>query len=104
MPEIKEKNNKQSNAALKVAEVKTSKPAPAPAKPVVEHHEKKVKQPNRFQRWWRETIGELRKVSWPTTHDAWRLTRIVIYMMLFMSALLGLLDFVFSKFITLILA
>ena len=34
----------------------------------------KVKQPGRIARWWRETIGELRKVSWPTPHDAWRLT------------------------------
>jgi preprotein translocase subunit SecE len=27
----------------------------------------KSKQPNRLVRFWRETIGELRKVSWPTT-------------------------------------
>jgi len=73
---------------------KTSKPTK-----VVE----KAKQPNRITRWWRETVGELRKVSWPTTHDAWRLTKIVLVVMLVMSLLLGLLDFVFSSLIGLIL-
>ncbi len=64
----------------------------------------KVKKENRLQRWWRETIGELRKVSWPTPQDAWRLTKIVLIVMLSMSVLLGLLDWVFSTLITLILA
>ena len=59
----------------------------------------KVKEPNRLQRWWRETIGELRKVSWPTPQEAWRLTRIVLIVMAAMSAALGLLDFIFSKVI-----
>lgn len=59
----------------------------------------KVKEPNRLVRWWRETIGELRKVSWPTPQEAWRLTRIVLIVMAAMSAALGLLDFVFSKVI-----
>ena len=64
----------------------------------------KEKKPNRFQRYWRETIGELRKVTWPTTQEAWRLTKIVLYVMAGMAALLGVLDFVFSRVITLILA
>lgn len=64
----------------------------------------KIKKENRVQRWWRETIGELRKVSWPTPQDAWRLTKIVLIVMLSMSVLLGLLDWVFSTLITLILA
>ncbi len=63
----------------------------------------KVKQPNRISRWWRETIGELRKVSWPTTPDAWRLTKIVLVVMVLMSLVLGLLDFVFSALIALVL-
>ncbi|MHB0989587.1 MAG: preprotein translocase subunit SecE [Bellilinea sp.] len=63
----------------------------------------KVKQPGRIARWWRETIGELRKVSWPTPHDAWRLTKIVLMVMVIMSLVLGLLDFVFSSVIRLVL-
>lgn len=62
------------------------------------------KKPNRISRWYRETVGELRKVHWPTPLEAWRLTRIVLLVVLFMSALLGILDFGFSKLITLLLA
>lgn len=64
----------------------------------------KVKQPNAIQRWYRETTGELRKVSWPTREEAWRLTKIVVLVMIAMSLVLGILDFVFSHLITLILA
>ncbi len=64
----------------------------------------KPKKENAIARWWRETIGELRKVSWPTTQDAWRLTRIVLIVMFLMSAVLGLLDFLFSKVITLLVS
>ena len=52
----------------------------------------------------KETVGELRKVTWPTPKEAWRLTRIVIMVMVLMSGLLGILDFVFSKVIALLLA
>lgn len=64
----------------------------------------KSKKQKALGRWWRETIGELRKVTWPTPQEAWRLTRIVLIVMAIMSALLGILDFIFSKVITLILA
>jgi preprotein translocase subunit SecE len=64
----------------------------------------KDKKQNAIQRTWRETIGELRKVTWPTPQEAWRLTRIVLAVMLLMSAVLGLLDYVFSKLVTLIAA
>ncbi len=63
----------------------------------------KPKQPSALARWWRETIGELRKVSWPTPTEAWRLTKIVLVVMFAMSAVLGLLDFVFSSVISLAL-
>ena len=64
----------------------------------------KKKKPNAIVRLWRETSGELRKVSWPTTQEAWRLTKIVVAVMVAMSALLGIADFVFSKLITLLYA
>ncbi len=59
----------------------------------------KPKKENRIKRWWRETVGELRKVNWPTPREAWRLTKIVIIVMLIMGAVLGGLDFVFTKII-----
>lgn len=65
---------------------------------------KKGKKQGAIRRWWRETIGELRKVTWPTPKEAWRLTRIVIVVMVLMSGLLGILDFVFSRVIALLLA
>jgi preprotein translocase subunit SecE len=64
----------------------------------------KDKKPNALQKWYHETLGELRKVSWPTMKEAWRLTRIVLIVMAVMSAVLGLLDYVFSQLVTLLLA
>lgn len=63
----------------------------------------KVKKENAVQKWWRETVGELHKVVWPTRHNALRLTWIVIIVMVVMGAVLGLLDFGFTKLISLIL-
>lgn len=65
---------------------------------------KKVKKSKGLARLWRESVGELRKVSWPTPREAWKLTRVVLVVMFLMSAFLGLMDFVFSKMITLLLA
>jgi len=59
----------------------------------------KEKKPNVIQRYFRETLGELRKVKWPTTKEAWHLTRIVLMVLVVMSIILGTLDFVFSKLI-----
>ena len=64
---------------------------------------KEKKRKNPIARWWRETIGELRKVTWPTRQEAWHLTKVVIAVMVVMSAFLFLLDYLFSKLITLIL-
>ncbi len=84
-----------------MAAIKTEKKA-TPVKAKVE--KKKERKENGIQRWWRETLGEMRKVSWPTTPEAWRLTKIVLIVMAGMAALLGILDFVFSRLITLLLA
>lgn len=62
----------------------------------------KVKKPNAVQKWWRETIGELRKVVWPTRKEALHLTWIVIVVIVIMGAVLGLLDFGFTKLISLV--
>ncbi|MEI8132857.1 MAG: preprotein translocase subunit SecE [Leptolinea sp.] len=63
-----------------------------------------VKQPNAIQKWYRETIGELRKVSWPTPKEALKLTRVVLIVMVAMSFLLWGLDLLFASLITAILA
>jgi preprotein translocase subunit SecE len=63
-----------------------------------------VKKPNKIVRWWRESLGELRKVTWPTPPEAWRLTKIVMVVMAVISVLLGVLDFAFTRLIAFILA
>lgn len=72
------------------------------AKVTPDREKEKPQEPNAIQRWYRETIGELRKVAWPTPQEAWRLTRIVLMVMAAMSLLLGVLDIVFSRLITLL--
>jgi preprotein translocase subunit SecE len=63
-----------------------------------------VKKPNAIVRWWRESLGELRKVTWPTPPEAWRLTKIVLVVIALMSSLLGVLDFAFTRLIAFILS
>ncbi len=53
---------------------------------------------NAVQRFFRETLGELRKVSWPSREEATRLTIMVLVVLAFMSALMGVLDFLFARF------
>ena len=62
-------------------------------------------KPNFFQRikrWFKETAGELRKVSWPTREEALALTRIVLIVTVIMSAILGILDFIFARLVGLL--
>jgi preprotein translocase subunit SecE len=62
------------------------------------------KQMNRVQRYFRETIGELRKVSWPTRKEATNLTIVVLIVTFTMGAILGFLDFIYSQLMALILS
>lgn len=59
---------------------------------------KSVREPNAIQRWARETISELRRVSWPTRSEAINLTQIVIVVTVISSLLLGGLDALFERF------
>ncbi|MFL7813258.1 MAG: preprotein translocase subunit SecE [Anaerolineales bacterium] len=54
-------------------------------------------------KFYRETIAELRKVSWPTREEAISLTRVVLIVIFAMGAFLGLLDYLFSQLFGLIL-
>jgi len=53
-------------------------------------------------RYFRETRAELRKVTWPTREQATRLTLIVLAVVVFMAALLGVIDYVFAALFRLI--
>jgi preprotein translocase subunit SecE len=56
------------------------------------------KQPRGLRRFYRDTMGELRKVSWPTRREAISLTWVVVIVMAVMSIFLGTLDFLFFRF------
>jgi len=61
------------------------------------------RQANKIQIFFRESVGELRKVSWPTRQDAWNLTKIVLLVIVVMGVYLGLLDYIFTALMSLIL-
>ena len=56
------------------------------------------KRPNIIIRLLRETVVELRKVNWPSRQEATQLTLLVLLVIFIMSSLLGVLDFLFSRF------
>lgn len=56
------------------------------------------KQLRGIPRFYQETVGELRKVSWPTRREAQGLTWVVIIVMVFFMFFLGGLDALFVRF------
>jgi len=65
---------------------------------------KSSKKQNAIQRFTRETVGELRKVSWPTRQEAWQLTLVVLVVLVFMSVFLGIIvDGIAGQFLSLLL-
>lgn len=62
-----------------------------------------VPQENALGRYIRETRGELRKVTWPTREEAWRLTLIVLAVTAAFAVFLWAMDSMFSNLIRLII-
>lgn len=58
-----------------------------------------VKEPNGLVRYYRETVGELKKVVWPTREEAIRLTAIVLAVITVMAIVLGTFDYLFSQLV-----
>ena len=56
-----------------------------------------IKEPNAVVRYYRETVGELKKVVWPTREEAIRLTWIVLVVITIMAIILGSADYLFSQ-------
>ena len=61
-----------------------------------------VPQENAISQYLRETRGELRKVTWPTREEAWRLTAIVLAVTAAFAVFLWAMDSLFSNIINLI--
>lgn len=80
---------------------------PAPAANLAKTADRKEKVPakkkGKIAVWWQETLGELRKVSWPTIPEARRMTVIVLAVMGATALFFGVLDWIFSQFVGLII-
>jgi preprotein translocase subunit SecE len=61
------------------------------------------KKENAIQRYFRETTGELRKVSWPTWPEARRLTLLVLMVMVVVGLFLAGVDLLAGELLNLIL-
>jgi len=64
----------------------------------------KRKKTNAVYRFYRETMAELRKVSWPTKKEAISLTKLVIIVIFAVGVFLGMADFIFSRLFGFILS
>jgi len=65
---------------------------------------KKVKKSeNAVQRYYRETSGELRKVSWPTWPEAKRLTGLVLLVMVVVGIFLASVDYFANQLLGVVL-
>jgi preprotein translocase subunit SecE len=51
----------------------------------------------KIRQFFRETVGELKKVTWPTRKEAINLTGIVLVVIFSVGIYLGLWDFIFTK-------
>jgi len=58
-----------------------------------------VKEPNAIVRYYRETVGELKKVVWPTREEAIRLTGVVLLVITVMAVVLGGFDYLFTRLV-----
>lgn len=63
----------------------------------------KTKRENKIQRFIRETMGELRRVTWPSWPEARNLTVIVIIVLVVMAIFLWMVDLTASKILALII-
>ncbi len=62
-----------------------------------------TKKENAIIRYLKDTRAEIRKVSWPSREEAMNLTGIVIAVAAFMAALLGLVDYIFTRIFSFII-
>ena len=56
-----------------------------------------------IRRWFSETRSELRKVTWPTPEQTRNLTLVVLAVCIAMGAFLGIVDYVLTQLVRLIL-
>ena len=62
----------------------------------------KRQRENAIQRFFRETMGELRRVSWPTRLEARNLTIVVIIVLVIMAVFLWVIDLYATKLLSVV--
>jgi preprotein translocase subunit SecE len=63
-----------------------------------------IKEPNAVVRYYRETVGELKKVVWPTREETLRLTGVVLLVITLTALVLGGFDYVFALLFQLLIS
>lgn len=61
------------------------------------------KKKNPIVKYYNETVGEMRKVSWPTRKEATNLTIIVLIVLVAMAMFLGVMDMIGQRLLALLL-
>src|SRR5512136_1701421 len=91
------------NAALPLWAVPQAALSPSDKKEFdVAGKDEKSKRENKIQRFFRETMGELRRVTWPTWPEARNLTIIVIIVLVAMAIFLWLVDLSATQLLALV--
>ena len=97
MAEKTEKSKELTKVAAKAPEKSTQIVKAAAKTPEKAKQPEKKNLVTRVKKWWRETIGELRKVIWPTRKELIAYTTVVIFFVLLMAGIVAGLDYVFTK-------
>lgn len=58
---------------------------------------------NKIIQFFKEALGELKKVSWPARKEVWESTQVVVASVLIISVFLGLVDVLFGFLIKLVI-
>ncbi len=85
-------------AQASVAETKSETPAPKAAKPKKD----KVKFTERVKKFWRDYKSEFKKIVWPSKEETTRNTVVVVATIVVFGVVIAILDFIFSKGLTLL--
>ena len=86
-------------AQASVAEEKTEAPAPKKAK---KPKKERAKLTERIKKLWRDYKSDFKKIVWPSKEETTRSTVVVVSTIVAFAAAIAILDFIFSKGLTLL--
>ncbi|MBP3919286.1 MAG: preprotein translocase subunit SecE [Clostridia bacterium] len=98
MAENEKKVAETAQASVAEADKKSEAPAPKAPKPKKE----KVKFTERAKKFWRDYKSEFKKIVWPSKEETTKSTVVVIITIAVFAISIGILDFLFSKGLTLL--